>query len=252
MMNGACVIGAYLLQSALAFALCHDGFGGEFAGLKLRPFCLFLVLGLVLPDRDVLVARKNGTSLHCWPIRRADLHELGLGSDGDSDMRLHLHLIAARIGASVLFAEIGKQQLVMPGALGAIDTASGRGNQLRVPLVERSLFQKQQHVRLNPEAQVADGQQDSRGLVAIVGVDLFEASRKSLYLHLRWQLRQQDRVTYADVVLIERGGNLIAQVGELQPRGDVDGRLADLRRNLLDGVGGFRSPGCRDSSVAAR
>jgi hypothetical protein len=52
-----------------------------------------------------------------------------------------------------------------------------------------------------------------------VCVNLFEASGQPTRLHLRWQLRQQNRMADADVILIERSSGLIAQVGQFQPGG---------------------------------
>jgi hypothetical protein len=69
-------------------------------------------------------------------------------------------------------------------------------------------------------------------VVVLDGFPLFVAT----VLHLCGQFRQQERMADADVVLVERGGNVIAQVGQLQPRSDLTGRLAHLRRDLFDGI----------------
>lgn len=86
-------------------------------------------------------------------VGRADLHELRIRSDGESDIGIHLRPIAAGVGAGILFAEVGKQQPVMPGAIGAIHAVPGDGDQMGVAFIERSIFQQQQYVRLDPEAQ---------------------------------------------------------------------------------------------------
>ncbi len=191
-------------RRALAFAFGDDGFGGVFAGLELRPFCLFFVLGLVLADRRILVAWKDRTAFDRWAIRRADLYQLGLSRDGDGDVRLDFDLIAARIGTSVLLAQVGKQQLVMAGAFGAIDTASGSGNELRIALVEGSEFEDEKNIRLNPEMQTANGKQDMFRLLASRAPILFEASRECLFL-LGWlEFRQQQGMADADLLAVER------------------------------------------------
>jgi hypothetical protein len=102
--------------------------------------------------------------------------------------------------------------------------------------IERSVLQKQEDVRLNPETQVTYWQENLRGFVAVIGVHLFETGGHTLFLHVGWQLRQQQCVAYADVAAVESSGHGIAEVGEFQAGGDVDGRLANLRRNLLDGI----------------
>ena len=73
----------------------------------------------------------------------------------------------------------------MTRALGAIDAASGGGNKLRVALVERRLFQEQEHVVLYPLLQVPNREQDALGLGSS-SVPLFaEATGECLFL-LRW------------------------------------------------------------------
>ncbi len=165
-------------------AFGHDGLGDELARLVLRPLRLCLVLGLVLLNRNVFVARENGTAFALLPLHRADLHELGFGGDGGGDVRLDLRLIAAWVGASVLLAKVGKQELVMPGTVGAVHAATGDGDEMRVALVERSVFEKQEHVRLNPETQVADRKKNTGGLLAVAGVDLLETSGEPLRLEV--------------------------------------------------------------------
>src|SRR5205085_500086 len=116
--------------------------------------------------------------------------------------------------AIVLLAQVGKQEFVMSCALGAFHAASRSRYKLRVALVEGCILQQKQHVRLNPEAKVADGEQDISRLVPSSRIDLFEASGEAEGLHLRWQFGQQQRMADADMVLVERCGNLIAEVGQ--------------------------------------
>jgi hypothetical protein len=119
----------------------------------------------------------------------------------------------------VLFPKVSKQELVVPCALWAFDATPGNRYKLRVTLVERCIFQEHQHVRLNPETQIADRKENPGGSFRSVCVNLFEASCQPTRLHLRWQLRQQNRMADADVILIERSSGLIAQVGQFQPGG---------------------------------
>jgi len=73
----------------------------------------------------------------------------------------NLRLIAGRVGAGVLLAEIGKQKLVMTCALGAIDTASGCWHKLTVLLVERCHLEDEQDIVIDPELKIADGEEDA-------------------------------------------------------------------------------------------
>ena len=93
------------------------------------------------------------------------------------DVRFQLGGVAIRVGASVrIAAHIGEEQFVMSGALGALDAASGSGNELRVALVERRLFQEQKNVVLYPLLQVPNGEQDRLALAPAP----FHSSRKQL------------------------------------------------------------------------
>jgi hypothetical protein len=76
-------------------ALGDDGFGCELAGLEFGTLCLFFVLRLLLLNRDVSAARQNGTPILRSAVGRADLNELRLGRDRESDMSLYLRLIVA-------------------------------------------------------------------------------------------------------------------------------------------------------------
>src|SRR6185437_2261528 len=127
------------------------------------------------------------TAFALRPVGRTDLDKLRFCRDRSSDVRLHLSLIAGRVGAIVLLAQVGKQEFVMSCALGAFHATSRSRYKLRVALVEGCILQQQQHVCLNPEAKVADGEQDTRGLVSPSRIDLFEASGEAKRLHCRWQ-----------------------------------------------------------------
>jgi hypothetical protein len=71
------------------------------------------------------------------------------------------------------------------GTLGAIDATPGGGNKLRVPFVERSLFQEQENIVLNPLLQVPNRKQDALGLGSGSAPLLAEAIGECRFL-LRW------------------------------------------------------------------
>ena len=100
-------------------------------------------------------------------------------------------MIAVGVNAAValLSKVVTEKQFVVSGALGAVGATARRGHKLRIALVKGRVFQNKQHVRFNPELQVADGQQNPRGFCPVV-VYLFEASRKRLLLHVGWQFRK--------------------------------------------------------------
>jgi hypothetical protein len=120
--------------------------------------------------------------------------------------------------------------------LGAIHATPRRWQKLRVALVERSEFEDEENVRLNPEMQTANGEQDAFGLLSTRAPILFEASRECLFL-LGWlELRQQERMTDTDVLTVERIYDGLRQFGQAQPRGHIHRTLARLRGNLFDAV----------------
>src|SRR5947209_2330668 len=124
-------LGANFPQFALVDALRHNGLGGVLARPELRRLRFLRPVGLLLPDFDVLVAWDGLLSLGLLVVCCADLDKLRFGSDLGFHMRVQLGGIAIRVGASVrVSACIGKQQLVMSGALGAVDTASGGGDKV--------------------------------------------------------------------------------------------------------------------------
>ena len=104
----------------------------------------------------------------------------------------------------------------MPCPLGAVDATSRRWHKLRVALVERSEFQDEQDVRLNPELQIADGEQDAFGLLPSRAPILFEASGERLFLLVGLELRQQERMADADLLAVEGFDHDGRKLGQLQ------------------------------------
>src|ERR1700679_1234387 len=70
----------------------------------------------------------------------------------------------------------------MPCPLRAVGATARRWHKLRVPLVERGEFEDEQDVRLNPELEIADGEQDAFRLLPSRAPIFFEASGKRLFL----------------------------------------------------------------------
>ena len=79
-------------------------------------------------------------------------------------------------------AHIGKEQLVVSRALGAIDAASGGGDKLRVTFVERCLLQEQKDVMLYPLLQVPNREQNALGLSSGSAPFLAKTVGESLFL----------------------------------------------------------------------
>ena len=73
----------------------------------------------------------------------------------------------------------------MSSALGALDATSGGGSKLRIPFVERRLFQEQKYIVLNPLLQVPNREQNAFGFGSGSVPLLAEAIGKRLFL-LRW------------------------------------------------------------------
>lgn len=107
MMDGASWIRAHRLHGADAAAFSDDGLGGELAHLVLRP--LGIVLAGRLVNLGVLVAWEYGAVFLLRPVCRADLHNLRSRGDGLGDMRRDFGLIASRVAARILLAEVGEQ-----------------------------------------------------------------------------------------------------------------------------------------------
>jgi len=119
---------------------------------------------------------------------------------------------------------------------GAIDTASRRWHKLRVAFVERSEFQDEQDVRLNPEMKVADWEQDAFGLLPTRAPILFETGGECLFLLAGLELRQQGRVTDADLLAIECFDRARDKLGQAEARRHISRTLARLRGDLLYAV----------------
>jgi len=96
-----------------------------------------------------------------------------------------------------------------------VRTATRRRDKLRIAFIERRILEDEKDVGINPELQVADGQQNTRRLVS-VGVHLFEASLERCFLLVGRQLCQQQRMAYADFVGIERIHRSGYKVGQFQ------------------------------------
>jgi hypothetical protein len=176
-------LGANLPQFALVDAIGNDGLGGVLARLEFRPLRFLRCVGLLLPDFDVLVARDRLLAFRLLLVCRADLDKLRLGRNLGLYVRVQFGGIAIRVGASIRIpAHIGKEQLVVSGALRAIDAASGGGDKLRVAFVEWRLFQEQKDVMLYPLLQVPNREQDAFGLGSGSVPLLAEAIGECLFL----------------------------------------------------------------------
>jgi hypothetical protein len=126
----------------------------------------------------------------------------------------------------------------VPGALRAIDTASGDRHEMRVPSVERSIFEQEQHILLDPKLQAPDGKQDAFGLAVTRPAPVFaEASRERFILLVGWQLRQQEGMANTDFVAVEGFDNNRNEVHQLETGYYKGWRFAGLCGDLLDGVG---------------
>jgi len=124
----------------------------------------------------------------------------------------------------------------MPGALRAIHAASGGRDELGIALVERCLFEQQQDVVFYPVVQVSHGKQNAFGFSCRPTPILAEAVGEGLLLLCWLQLRQQQSVSDADLLGIERLYRLRHKLREPDARGDIGRVLADLRRDLLNAV----------------
>jgi hypothetical protein len=79
----------------------------------------------------------------------------------------------------------------VPCPFGAVHTVPGDGDEMSVLLVERSIFEDEQDVLLNPCLQVANGEKNALGLsVGSRSPILAESSLKSFFLLVERQLRQ--------------------------------------------------------------
>jgi hypothetical protein len=97
-MDGTGGIAAHLANLAFLIAFCDDGFAGELAGLELGPLRLILRGRLLGTNLGVLVAGESGVAFLLLAIRRTDLNQLRLRSDGFGDMPINLCLVAGRVG----------------------------------------------------------------------------------------------------------------------------------------------------------
>jgi hypothetical protein len=141
------------VDGANVAAFGDDGLGGELAYLELGPLRFVFRFRLIAPNGGVLVPWEHGAAFFLCTVGGADLYQFRSGGDGLRYVRSNLRLIAGRVSATVALSAqvIAKEQLVVSRSLEAIRATASRGNKLRVPLVERSVIQDQQDVRVNPE-----------------------------------------------------------------------------------------------------
>lgn len=185
-MDGAFGIGAHLVGRSFTVTFGNDGLGGELAHLVLWPLRLFFCLRLLLLNRRVLAAWQNGATVLRLAVGRADLHELGFGRKGPDNVGINLRLITTWVCASILFPEVGKQELVMSCPLRAIDATSRGSDEMCVPPVEWSIFQQKQDVLFNPALQIADWEKDALSFAVAAGTPLLlKASGQGFLLFVR-------------------------------------------------------------------
>ena len=91
-----------------------------------------------------LLRGSTGLPSFCSAVGRADLHQLRLRGDGLGDVRLDLGLIAVRVGAGALLAEVGKTAACCALSAWGNRRNCQRGNKLRIALVERRIFEDEQ------------------------------------------------------------------------------------------------------------
>jgi len=87
--------------------------------------------------------------------------------------------------------------------LGAIHATPCLWHKLRVPLIERSEFENEQDIRLNPELEIADGEKDASCLLPCPAPILSEASGERLFLLVGLKFGQQERMADADLFTVE-------------------------------------------------
>ena len=107
---------------------------------------------------------------------------------------------------------------------------------MSIALVERCLFEDEQDVVLNPELEIADGEQEALCLPVPAAPFLFEASGEGLLLLVRLELRQQERMADTDLLAVEGFDHDGRKLGQFQSSSDKRGRLSRAGGDLLDGV----------------
>lgn len=136
----------------------HDLNSGRFAsslsaGFSARISVYLLRGNVTLPSRLL-------------PIGCADLRELGTFRDGLGDVRRSLRLVAGWVCAGIELApDVRKQELVVSGALGAINTASRYWHKLRVTLVERRILECEDDVVSIQNCRLRTGNRTRVGLL---------------------------------------------------------------------------------------
>jgi hypothetical protein len=75
-----------------------DGLGGKFTSPILRPVFPRFFGRFLLPNFDLLIARKNRAVASGWfAVRGCNLYELRFGCDGLRHVRVHGRLLASRV-----------------------------------------------------------------------------------------------------------------------------------------------------------
>src|SRR5258708_179278 len=148
MMHRAGGVCADFVNGATDAALTNNSIRRELAHLKLGSLRLVLGLRLLVANGRVLISRQDFAAFLLSAVGRADLDELRLRDNLLGDVCPDLRLIAAWISASILPAEVGKQEFVVACPLGAIDTTPGDGHEMRITLIERCILEQEQHILL--------------------------------------------------------------------------------------------------------
>jgi len=184
-MHWAIGIGAHLADFAFFGPVRNDGFGDEFTCLVFRRFLLVFVLGLLLPDFDILVTWHNQAAFGGFAVGSRDLYQLGFRRYRPFHMRVNLGGIAGRIGTGiVLRSDALEEQCIVAGALGAFNTRTSIGHKRCIVFREWCGGKLQEDVMLDPFPQMANRHQDALCLAA-ARVALLPASGQC-FLLLFW------------------------------------------------------------------
>lgn len=124
----------------------------------------------------------------------------------------------------------------MPCPHRTVHAASDCWHKTRVPLVEWSEFKDEQHVRLNPELKITDGEKNAFGLLPSRAPILFEARRERLFLLAGLELCQQQRMADADLLAVKGIDHHWCKLGQLQTSRDISRILPRTCGDLFDGV----------------
>jgi len=89
---------------------------------------------------------------------------------------------------------------------------------------------------LYPVLEMSDGEQDALGLLPCPRPLLAETFEEGLLLLVGLEFGQQEGVSHADLLGIERLHHWLGKLGEPDALGDIGRRLSCLGRDLLDAV----------------